>query len=132
MATQLGKQVVDAIRAAGLHLVLAPDLTLKVSPASTLTPELRVLIRVNKTALINSLRQEAANDVTDPDRWCWPHSPAMTGTEIDTFIRLMAKLTGQGMTTEAAERLADEQVLQERAGGSDRPVLTMEKQHERN
>lgn len=127
MATQLGKQVVDAIRAAGLHLVLATDLTLKVSPASTLTPELRILIRVNKTALINSLRQEAANDVTDPDRWCWPHSPAMNTVEFERFMARLVRFADLGVIPGDSHSLADRLVTRDRV--LDDRVLCLECTH---
>lgn len=62
MAALPVQQVVDALHAAGLSLVLTPDLTLKVSPASILTPELRDLIRTTKDMLIGWLRHEVVND----------------------------------------------------------------------
>lgn len=57
----------------------------------------------------------AANDeVVDPDRWCWPHSSAMTGLEIDTFLARLARFTDAGLDLDAAERLADTLVIRDR------------------
>ena len=44
---------------------------------------------------------------TDPDRWCWPHSPAMNTTEVDTFTARLARFTDKGVSYDEAERLAD-------------------------
>lgn len=49
----------------------------------------------------------------DADRWCWPHSSALTGSEIDTFTARLLHFgaLGQG---DAAEVLADRLVLRDR------------------
>jgi hypothetical protein len=57
----------------------------------------------------------AANDASpDPDRWCWPHSSAMSGAEIDRFIARAALFTGKGASSEEAEALADKLVTRDR------------------
>lgn len=57
----------------------------------------------------------AANDeVVDPDRWCWPHSSALTGLEIDTFQARLARFTDMGLDLETAEKLADTMAIQDR------------------
>ena len=57
----------------------------------------------------------AANDpAQDPDRWCWPHSHAMTGREIDTFTARLARFTDKGLSLDAAEALADKLVTRDR------------------
>lgn len=57
----------------------------------------------------------AANDATpDPDRWCWPHSTAMNGAEIDTFTARLARFTGEGLNLTEAETLADKLVIRDR------------------
>lgn len=57
----------------------------------------------------------AANDeIVDPDRWCWPHSSAMTGLEIDNFLARLARFTDSGLNLEAAEQLADKLVIRDR------------------
>lgn len=35
----------------------------------------------------------------DPDRWCWPHSPAINTSEIDTFTARLARFTDKGWAT---------------------------------
>lgn len=63
---------------------------------------------------------EAANDTTtpatDPDRWCWPHSEAMNGREIDTFTARLARFTDKGLTLADAEQQADRLVIRDREG----------------
>lgn len=57
----------------------------------------------------------AANDSDpDPDRWCWPHSTAMNGQEIDTFTARLARFTDKGLDLDAGERLADRLVIRDR------------------
>ena len=50
----------------------------------------------------------------DPDRWCWPHSSAMNGAEIDTFAVRMHKFTDKGLARNDGETLADKLVLRDR------------------
>ena len=50
----------------------------------------------------------------DPDRWCWPHSSAMNGTEINTFAARQQKFTRKGLTSKDGESLADRLVLRDR------------------
>ena len=63
----------------------------------------------------------AANDAittqaADPDRWCWPHSEAMSGQEIDTFTARLARFTDKGLTLAQAEAAADRLVIRDREG----------------
>lgn len=117
-------QVVDFLHDAGLRIALTPERGLKVAPASSLTPELRALIRSSKDVLIDWLRCDAANDpAPDPDRWAWPHSSAMNGTEIDTFTARMARFIDKGLILADAESLADKLVIRDRAGGDQRLCL---------
>ena len=55
----------------------------------------------------------------DPDRWCWPHSSAMTGREIDTMVERTAMFNRRGLPALNAELLADKLVTRDR-GGDDR------------
>lgn len=56
-----------------------------------------------------------ANDpASDPDRWAWPHSSAMNGREINTFMARLARFTDKGLDAVAAERLADLLVVRDR------------------
>lgn len=69
---------------------------------------------------------EAVNDAApaaDPDRWCWPHSPAMNSREIDTFTARLARFTDKGLTLEDGERLADKLVIRDREGDDRRLCL---------
>ena len=54
---------------------------------------------------------EAANDPSclapDPDRWCWPHSDAMTDAEIDRMLARLQRFTPRGLSDTEADRLAD-------------------------
>lgn len=50
----------------------------------------------------------------DPDRWCWPHSSAMNGVEIDTFAARLARFTYKGLTRNDGETLADKLVVRDR------------------
>jgi hypothetical protein len=54
----------------------------------------------------------AGESKVDADRWCWPHSSAMNGREIDMFaVRLSHFITlGQ---RDAAEALADKLILRD-------------------
>ena len=52
--------------------------------------------------------------VLDPDRWCYPHSDAMNGTEIDTFIARQDRFTSKGLPLLEVELLADKLVLRDR------------------
>lgn len=90
--------------------------------------------KVAKVAVANTPKQ-AANDpaiqaktppdgkvtarvgaTADPDRWCWPHSTAMTGTEIDTFTTRLARFTDKGFSLDDSEALADRLVARDRDG----------------
>lgn len=69
----------------------------------------------------------ANDDVPDPDRWCWPHSTAMTGGEIDTFTARLARFTDKGLGLDDAEKLGDKLVQRDR--DSDDRRLCLECQH---
>ena len=57
----------------------------------------------------------ATNDpAADPDRWCWPHSEAITGAEIDTFTARLARFTNKGLGLDDAAALADKLVMRDR------------------
>ena len=45
-------------------------------------------------------------EMPDPDRWCWPHSSAMIGLEIDTMVERTNLFNQRGLTTLDAELLA--------------------------
>jgi hypothetical protein len=49
-----------------------------------------------------------------PDRWCWPHSSVMNGTEIQTFEARLHKFIGKGLARNDSEALADKLVHRDR------------------
>ena len=51
---------------------------------------------------------------SDPDRYCWPNTEAMTGGEIDTFTARLIRFTGKGVNHTDAEQLADKLVARDR------------------
>jgi len=61
---------------------------------------------------------QAAGQLCDgnetPDRWCWPHSTAMTGSEIDLFAARLARFTDKGVIQIEAESMADKLVTRDR------------------
>jgi hypothetical protein len=59
----------------------------------------------------------------DPDRWCWPHSEAMTGSEITTFTTRLHVFTRRGLVAVDAETLADKLVLRDREADDRRVCL---------
>ena len=60
-------------------------------------------------------KHDASIAVTeDPDRWCWPHSPAMNGSEIETFEVRMHQFTQKGLANKDAETLADKLMFHDR------------------
>ncbi|MGO4609548.1 hypothetical protein AB4142_24700 [Variovorax sp. 2RAF20] len=118
------QDVVDVLCAAGLSLT-ATGQALKVTPASALTAELRELIRASKAELMCWLAGENAPGA-DPDRWCWPSSGAMNGTELDCFTVRLARFTDQGLSLIEAEALADKLVLRDRDGDDRRLCLECE------
>ena len=50
----------------------------------------------------------------DLDRWCWPHSSAMNGAEIDTFAARLHQFTDKGLSRNDGEALTDKLVLRDR------------------
>ena len=59
----------------------------------------------------------------DSDRWCWPHSQAMTGREIDTFTARMHHFILRGLLESDAETLADKLVTRDREADDRRLCL---------
>lgn len=55
---------------------------------------------------VPELVPELATEPPDPDRWCWPHSEAMTGREIDSFTERSSQFYRRGMQSVNAEALA--------------------------
>jgi len=62
MQAAAAKPIIDQLRAADLSLTVKPDGKLTVSPSTSLTDELRALIRDHKPAIVAALTTPAAND----------------------------------------------------------------------
>ena len=57
----------------------------------------------------------ATNDATpDPDRWCWPHSSAMNGAEIETFTQRSRQFIWCGLAELEAETVAGKLMFRDR------------------
>ena len=54
------------------------------------------------------------NSDENSDRWCWPHSTAMNGSEIDLFTARLARFTTKGVIHGDAELIADKLVMRDR------------------
>ncbi|ABM37955.1 conserved hypothetical protein [Polaromonas naphthalenivorans CJ2] len=90
------------------------------SPAANDPAQVVGLVAVDEvTALVTP--QPAA--MPDPDRWCWPHSSAMTGREIDTMVERTALFNRRGLAALEAELLADKLVTRDRDGDERRLCL---------
>jgi hypothetical protein len=60
-------------------------------------------------------KPEFASTLTeDPDRWCWPHSIAMSGSEIEKFTARLERFDYFGIDGGVAEKLADRLVMRDR------------------
>ena len=66
------------------------------------------------TGKVATLASSPTPVLQDPDRWCWPHSQAMTGREIDTFTARLHHFSRRGLAEPEAERLADKLVTRDR------------------
>jgi hypothetical protein len=68
-------------------------------------------------------KKYAAND---PDRWCWPNSPAMNTAEIANFQERIAQFTQKGLSYDSAEQVADKLVFRDREWDDRRMCLECE------
>ena len=71
---------------------------------------------VVSSSKVSALVSSTAAAIDDPDRWCWPHSQAMTGREIDTFAERSNQFNRRGLAALDAELLADKLVNRDRDG----------------
>ena len=103
-------------------------------PATFATDAPLALSKVARVATVAVANPQttAANDpatppdavaIDNPDRWCWPHSTAMTGAEIDTFTARLARFTDKGLIQIDAESLADKLVTRDRESDDRRLCL---------
>ncbi len=108
-----------------------------------ISDKLRAYVKANRAAILASLTvptvpcgasltAEAANDgpppatapALDPDRACWPHSPAMNGAEVDLMVQRLALFEAEGMSVPEAEAEADRLMRMERTRSSPGEVPT--------
>jgi hypothetical protein len=90
------------------------------APAANDAAQVLALVSTGK---VSTLVSSPAPVLQDPDRWCWPHSQAMTGREIDTFTARLHHFTRRGLAALDAERLADKLVTRDRETGDRRLCL---------
>ena len=90
------------------------------------------------TVAVAKCQKQAANDpaptpdtlaIVESDRWCWPNSTAMNGTEIDLFTARLARFTAKGLPTVDAESLADKLVQRDRESDDRRLCLECTQLH---
>lgn len=71
--------------------------TVTVATVATVRPDSPPSVASVATVSVATAQKQAANDpaaaMPDLDRWCWPHSAAMNGAEIDTFTARLARFT---------------------------------------
>ena len=80
---------------------------------STKLERLSTVLAVPSPAVLE--KHDSSIAVTeDPERWCWPHSSAMNGAEIDTFAARLHKFADKGLARNDGETLADKLVLRDR------------------
>ena len=72
------------------------------------------ILALVSTCKVSTLVSSPAAVIDDPDRWCWPHSTAMTGREIDTMAGRTALFHWRGLAAIDAELLADKLVNRDR------------------
>ncbi|CAN5533106.1 hypothetical protein BH10PSE16_BH10PSE16_33020 [soil metagenome] len=83
------------------------------TPVSSQTPDSESFKRVSSLTAV----------IDNPDRWCWPHSSAMTGREIDTMAERTALFNRRGLPALEAELLADKLVNRDREADDRRLCL---------
>lgn len=107
-------------------------------PATLATDDLASLRKVARvvTVVVANAQTLAANALAptyqsdamplpmdDPDRWCWPASDAMTGREIETFIKRADLFFWRNLANHEAEGLADKLVNRDRDGDTRRVCM---------
>jgi len=102
----------------------ANDLTQAVGPMDKPPVAMSVATQIlfSSGTLSTALSSEPA-ELSDPDRWCWPHSSAMTGLEIDTMVERTALFNRRGLPALQADLLADKLVTRDREGDDRRLCL---------
>lgn len=102
------------------------------TPATVATRETAsaaTVAEVATVAVATATGTKAANGAApdlDPDRWCWPHSDAMTGAEIERMASRAAEFVSRGLNLIDANALADRLVSLERDADDRRICLECE------
>ena len=102
-------------------LTLATIATVVPLPVSVSVP---VSVTVTVTVTVTGAKAQdlvVDNGSLGLNRWCWPHSSAMTGAEIDKHISRQVRLASLNLNE--AEALADKLVLRDRAADDRRLCL---------
>lgn len=99
------------LRAAGFTLAPADGGGIRVAPSASLTDAHRQAIHDHRAELLSLL---VSSNAADPDRWCWPHSDAMNGAELDRFAGRVQQFVRRGPPAQAVEALADRLVIRDR------------------
>ena len=98
--------------------------TVTVATTATVRPDGLPSVASVATVSVATAQKHAANDpAADLDRWCWPHSAAMTGAEIDNFTARLARFTDRRLGLDDAEALADKLVTRDRESDDRRLCL---------
>ena len=105
-------------------LTVETDATHEWANAPSVTRVATVIVASSeKTEAVNNGELTPAVTVSALDCWCWPHSPAMNTTEVDTFTARLARFTDKGVGYDEGERLADALVIRDRNGDDRRLCL---------
>jgi hypothetical protein len=81
---------------------------------SALQQRLSSVLTVPTPAVLKKYDSSHAVVLEDPERWCWPHSSAMTGAEMDTYALRLHRFTDKGLPSADGETLADKLVGRDR------------------
>ena len=105
------------LREAGFTVAPADGGGIRVCPSASLTDAHRQAIRDHRAELLSLLARPP-----DPERWCWPHSDAMNGAELQQFANRAQQFTRRGITADA-EAMADRLVIRDREQDDRRACL---------
>ena len=108
------------LRDAGFTVVPIDGGSIKIAPSAALTDAHRQAIRDHRAELLSLL---APLPAADPVRWCWPHSDAMNGAELEQFAKRSQQFTRRGSSVESAEAMADRLAIRDREQDDRRTCL---------
>ncbi len=108
------------LREAGFTLAPVAGGGIRVTPSVHLTDAHRQAIRDHRAELLSLMAPLLA---ADPDRWCWPHSAAMNGAELETFMQRTRQFIQLGVTADSADAIADRLVIRDREQDDRRTCL---------